>query len=265
MKNIFKEVRTEIKFVRTINVDYFAHIHEDIEIVFVKRGSVTAFCDGKKHQLSDNMCFLTAPYQVHHYTDCDTKGEYILLVIKPSQLLRYGDIFASGAPQTAIYQFDGDDNGVLEALEAALDEFNTEGTTGIMDGYFAVFFGKLLKFYQFEKGKTQNDTVRQIIKYCIDHYRENISISDIANELGVSRSCVSHIFSSRFAINFCDYINSLRLMDSVQLLKNSVLSVTDIALISGFSNLRTFNRAFLKQYGVTPTGYRMKFSTQKVR
>ena len=57
-------------------------------------------------------------------------------------------------------------------------------------------------------------------------------------------------------MNFCDYINSLRLVDAVNMLGNENASITEIAYASGFSTLRTFNRAFLKYYGVTPSEYK---------
>lgn len=260
MRNIFKEVKTKIQFQKRATVDYFAHIHEDVEVVFVKKGRATAYCDGKKYELCDNTFFLVAPYQVHHYTN-SASGEYLLLVIKPSRLLRYGDIFAGGVPKTAVYS--GDNGEADKLLEMAFAEYQKDGYSGILEGYLTAFFGKLLRFYEFEKDKSSSDTVRQILQYCIEHYRESITVGDIARELNVSRSCVSHIFSSRFAINFCDYINSLRLIDAVELLKNKALSVTDVALICGFSNLRTFNRAFLKQYGMPPTVYKREIYHKK--
>ncbi len=261
MRNIFKEVKTKIQFQRRVRVDYFAHIHEDIEVVFVKKGNATAFCEGKKYELCQNSFFLVAPYQVHRYID-SIQGEYILLVIKPSKLLRYGDVFAGGVPKTPVLQLDNDSD-VAKVLEAALEEYIAEGYSGVLEGYLTAFFGKLLKYYNFDNGKAKNDTARQILQYCIEHYRESITVGDIARELNVSRSCVSHIFSSRFAINFCDYINSLRLLDAIELLKNESLSITSVALMSGFSNLRTFNRAFLKQYSTTPTAYRREILHKK--
>lgn len=254
MQNIFKEVKSEVQFQIRTDVNYLAHIHEDIEIIFVKQGSVTAFCDGQKYILGDNTLFLVSPYQVHHYTN-SVEGEYIVLVIKASAMLRYGEILSGGIPKNAAVSIDYE-NKAIRALYLAFEEYILNGYNGITEGYLTVFLGKMLGYFEFVNDRTSNDNVRKILEYCIEHYHENITVSRIAEELGVSRSCISHIFSSRFAINFCDYINSLRLIDSVQLLKNRALSITDIALISGFSNLRTFNRAFLKQYGISPTVYR---------
>ena len=116
----------------------------------------------------------------------------------------------------------------------------------------------LLKHLKLQKKQTSSDVVLQIIDYCLKNYKEPLSVDDVASALNISRSSVSHIFSSRLAISFNDYVNSLRLSDAVKLLKNSNDSVTDIASKVGFGTIRTFNRAFLKQYGMSPTSFRKK-------
>lgn len=196
------------------------------------------------------------PNQVHHYGEC-LKGEYIILIIKPSELLSYNNVFWQGMPISAIWHFkeNGDDNTVY-LTETAMKEFMRDGHSTIIEAYLTALFGKLLKFYQIEKCRITHDTVAQILQYCAAHYKENITVESVADKLHISRSSVSHIFSSRLSMSFCDYINSLRLTDAVHMLKNKNYSITEISYISGFSTIRTFNRAFLKRYGVCPSAYR---------
>jgi AraC-like DNA-binding protein len=61
-------------------------------------------------------------------------------------------------------------------------------------------------------------------------------------------------------MNFCDYINSLRLAEAEKILNNKSYTITEIAGMSGFSTIRTFNRAFLKKYGISPSAYRKQLS-----
>lgn len=256
MKNIFREVKSDLNFYGTHHLDYPTHIHADIELVFVKRGGGTAFCDGKEYRLTDNSFFLVFPNKIHHYKEC-VSGEYIVLIVKPSVLLRYSDIFLEGEPVSALYTFEnGKDDNIVYLLETALHEFNRDGRSSIIDAYLTAVFGKLIKFYTINKSNLSQDTVLQILRYCANNYKDNITVGDIAESLHISRSCVSHIFSSRLSINFCDYINSLRLADAVQLLNCKNYSITEISAMSGFSTIRTFNRAFLKHYGISPSAYR---------
>lgn len=60
-------------------------------------------------------------------------------------------------------------------------------------------------------------------------------------------------------MNFFEYINSLRITEAMELLKDkgkSRLTIIEVAYQVGFNNKVSFNAAFKKQTGVTPTEYR---------
>ncbi|MBR3961255.1 MAG: helix-turn-helix transcriptional regulator, partial [Clostridia bacterium] len=135
-------------------------------------------------------------------------------------------------------------------------ELAHDGRSPIIEAYLTAFFGKLLKKYSIEKSSVKNDTVLKVLHYCKQHYKEDLSLGVVANELHLSRSTLSHIFSNKLQMNFCDYLNSLRLNEAVALMENKNYSITEISYMSGFSTIRTFNRAFVKCYGKSPSAYR---------
>lgn len=256
MQKIFREIKQQIIIENRCSLDFPAHIHEDIELVYVKKGVGVACCDGKKYVLSDNSFFLVFPNQVHHYSQCEG-GEYIVLIIKPSELLGYNNIFEKGVPACALWSFEKEnDENAPYLIEIAVKEFEQEGQSTIIKAYLTALFGKLFKHYNVDKSRVTNDTVLRVLQYCSENYKYNITVNTVANNLNISRSSVSHIFSSRLSMNFCDYINSLRLTDAVNMLKNKNYSITEISYMCGFSTIRTFNRAFSKRYGISPSFYR---------
>ena len=146
MQTIFREIKSKICFRQIINPDFPAHVHDDIEMIYTKRGQGTAYCDGKKYTLADGTWFLAFPNQVHHYADC-ANGEYFLLIIKPSDLLRYGQNFLMGTPESAVAQLEkGQDNNMEYLLETAFGEYQKEGYSDVIAAYLTVIFGKLLPF-----------------------------------------------------------------------------------------------------------------------
>lgn len=262
MQKIFRKIEKQIIFERRTILRSPAHIHDDIELIYVQNGGGTAYCDGKKYPLAEHSFFLVFPNQVHHYSDC-AQGEYIVLVIKPSSLLSYGTVFEEGAPISALWLVDEAENdNIVYLMDTAIKEFTRDGYSTIIQAYLTALFGKLLNIYKIEQNRATHDTVLQILQYCVAHYKENITVNSVAETLHISRSSVSHIFSSRICMNFCDYINSLRLTDAVQLLKNKNYSITEISYMSGFSTIRTFNRAFFKRYGVSPSVYKSQLDSQ---
>ena len=258
-EKVFREIsdmKGALHFKFEKKIDFFAHIHEDIELVYVKKGEATAYCNGVKYKLYDNCFFMVFPNQIHHYVE-SVIGEYIVLKINPSQLLSFNKVFLEGEPVSSLWHFnEGEDDNTVYLMETALTEFKRDGHSPIIDAYLTALFGKLFKFYEIEKSKVSRDTVLKILQYCSEHYKERITVSEVANDLSISRSTVSHIFSARLGINFCEYINSLRLTEAEQMLKNANYSVTEISDVAGFSDVRTFNRAFLNRYGVSPSVYR---------
>ncbi|MBQ4258721.1 MAG: helix-turn-helix domain-containing protein [Lachnospiraceae bacterium] len=253
---MFREVKSKVTLTIRKNLDFPAHVHDDIELVLVKKEGGTAYCDGKKYTLSENCFFQVFPNQVHHYSEF-VQEEYNLLIIKPSELLKYNNDYTAGTPTHAVWQFteNGDDNTVY-LMDLAVREFMRDGYSPIIEAYLTALFGKLLNRYEIEKSRISNDMVLQILQYCAAHYKEDISVGNVAEKLHISRNSISHLFSARLSVNFCDYINFLRLIDAVNMLKNKNHSISEISYLCGFPTIRTFNRAFLKRYGVSPSAYK---------
>lgn len=259
MQEIFREIKPEIVFLTRENPEFPAHIHDEIELIYTKCGQGTAYCDGKKYTLTDGTWFLVFPNQVHRYETC-ADGEYWVLIMKPSELLRYEQVFMKGVPINALCHFEsGQDDGLGYLLEAAYKEYRRDGYSDVIAAYLTVVFGKLLSHFSLEKERFSQNTALNILQYCAAHYKEDLTVRSVAESLGISCSCVSHVFSARFSMSFCDYINSRRLAEAEKLLKNKNYTVTEVANLSGFPTIRTFNRAFLKKYGCSPSAYRKAF------
>ena len=120
-----------------------------------------------------------------------------------------------------------------------------------------LFFGNLLKRITLKDIRSQDMTVLgMILNYCTNNSEKNLSLSLLEKELHVSKYYISHLLRNKLKIGFNDYINSIRVSKACELLLQSDKPVTEISDTVGFNTLRTFNRAFLKQVGITPSAYR---------
>lgn len=254
MNTFFREVKTRLRLTQSLNINFSAHVHDDIELIYVLRGGGTAYCDGKKYPLSQGDLFLAFPNQIHSYADC-ADGAYLLLIVKPSRLLYMADLFRQSVPVSAVCP---GTPALRRLLEDALEEYRTHGDSYTIDGYLTAFFGKLFQTLPLERSNLPNGTLPLLLQYCGQHYTESICLQDLCDHLHISRSYASHIFSSSLGLHFPDYINALRLNRAVSLLENPALNITQVAEASGFPTTRTFNRVFRKQYGSSPSAYRKK-------
>ena len=126
-------------------------------------------------------------------------------------------------------------------------------------GYLHSLFAKLLSRYSFsELQHPSSNAFRAVVEYCTRNYDKDLSLSEMEKALHISKYYISHLFAEKLKIGFNDYVNSLRVSHACRHLRHSDLSVTEISSMVGFSTLRTFNRAFKKQMGCTPSEYRKK-------
>ena len=82
------------------------------------------------------------------------------------------------------------------------------------------------------------------------------SVGKLAARLGVSDRHVRRIFEAHFGVSPLQYLQTRRLLTAKQLLADTDLPITQVALISGFASVRRFNAAFLAHYKLNPTQLR---------
>ena len=84
---------------------------------------------------------------------------------------------------------------------------------------------------------------------------EEIQIASLAQALQVSASHLSHTFRDARDISVMAYVRGRRIKFAAELLRDSALSVTEIAGKCGFESIHAFSRAFKKATGFSPRAY----------
>ncbi|MEO6319869.1 MAG: AlkA N-terminal domain-containing protein [Polaromonas sp.] len=82
------------------------------------------------------------------------------------------------------------------------------------------------------------------------------SVKGLAERLGISDRHVRRIFEAQFGVTPLQYLQTRRLLTAKQLLADTNLPVTQVALMSGFASVRRFNAAFVQHYRINPTQLR---------
>lgn len=102
----------------------------------------------------------------------------------------------------------------------------------------------------------QNLLALQMTSYLQNNYNRDISLSDLAETVGLSRSYTSKCFSSCMGITFSEYLTQLRIAKAKELLaKPDHMKISDVAAAVGFHNAQFFSRTFRKLEGVSPSEY----------
>ena len=104
-------------------------------------------------------------------------------------------------------------------------------------------------------GSSSSQYVLAAIKYIQFNYSHDISVDDIAKAVGVSRSHLYRVFMSNVGQSPIDYLTHYRISEACSLLKNSTLSIAEIAVSVGFFDQFYFSRVFKKVQKVPPSKY----------
>ncbi len=118
----------------------------------------------------------------------------------------------------------------------------------------------LLLMNQMDKLETGTESepqrfVMQILAYVEEHYGDG-ELSELAERMHYDLYWLSKEIRKRTGKTYTELVQDKRLRQAAYLLKNTVMSVTDIAIEVGYSNISYFHRIFQKRYHMTPKKYR---------
>lgn len=105
-----------------------------------------------------------------------------------------------------------------------------------------------------------DDTILNIMKYICAHYEEKITLQDIASFTHTSAVSCSRKFKANMNCSIFEYIMNYRLSKSEELLLNTSLPITEIAVNCGFGTASYYIKHFRQACGVSPAVYRKQHS-----
>lgn len=106
-----------------------------------------------------------------------------------------------------------------------------------------------------EKEKTLDERMSEIINFIQENYT-TVTLEAVADEFHLSKPYVSKYIKEKSGESFVDIVTGIKLKKAKALLKNTSMTVENIAAAVGYENVEHFNRTFKKKHGMTPVQYR---------
>lgn len=239
---------------------YTSHLHYHIELAFVKSGKARAIIDSNEYNVEAGDIVVVFPNQTHRFETVE-KEKYVLLIVNPDFISELAYPLTSTVPSSNVLR-----GGALDPTLSAMIEHISETyysaepyRDAILRGYLLAFFGTLLQRLPVKELDSKEMGVLGIIlNYCINNSDKHLSLEILEKELHISKYYISHVMSNKLKMGFNDYINSIRVSNACKYLTKTDKSMTEISYLVGFNTTRTFNRAFFKQMGMTPSEYKSK-------
>lgn len=98
--------------------------------------------------------------------------------------------------------------------------------------------------------------IRKAMAYIHARYSEPLTREEIADHIGISADYLTDCFRQELGITPITYIRRYRIRQACELLRNSDQSITQVALVVGFSDSAHFTRTFQREVGSTPRAFR---------
>ncbi|MBE5684889.1 MAG: AraC family transcriptional regulator [Ruminococcus sp.] len=252
------------------------HWHDTMEILFCLNGSVTICIDQETLTLSRNQLIVFDSKIVHSIHSNSKLYMFLCIHVNKKQLSSY-------VPDLELYSIrcrpvpldDSNSSQYIHLCQLAHDltRINIEEkSTSAMrsDGTVLLMLADLIQYFSVHtlpentrRQKQSNDVLREIIAYVNSHYKDSLTLDDMARQTGFSREYFCRFFKQHMGITFLRYVNEVRVSHAGRLLSDTDLSISEVMQESGFTNQTLFNRLFKEIYGMTPRQARNSSPTDK--
>ena len=252
---------------------YETHDHSAVEIVLVLEGMVTYMIEETVYQVRKGEVLIVPPDMPHSLNMGDNSSRYLFL-FEPDAIMTMRDIKSMAVYfHKPFHLRDGSEAHVRirELLLRARDAYDKREMM-----WNTVCYSSLLRIYamlgqRYLSGikprsgdglrNMDSEVITAVMTYINNHYREELSLEDVAKFAGFSRYYFSRSFKRQTGYSFKDYLCQKRLQVAMDLLIRTNRSMREVAIESGFGSVATFNRVFREKKGCTPTQYRAIYGT----
>jgi AraC-like DNA-binding protein len=158
-----------------------------------------------------------------------------------------GAVIRGGVPAKMAYEFGGVMMRQVEKVQ----------TVSQMYSLICSVFNRYTKMVAQEKEvEVPNNITEQCRQYILAHYKEKITVNDIADYIGKSPNYISTLFKEKVGMSLNEYINYEKISAAKDLLKYSELDISVIANFLSYQSQAYFGKVFKKMTGETPKHYR---------
>ncbi|NMD38826.1 MAG: AraC family transcriptional regulator [Christensenellaceae bacterium] len=264
------------------NIEYYAYNigsyhynwHNQVELLIVLKGNLELTSGGKSYAMYEDDIIIINPgeghttfaiskecvaFVVHFDLDlfkaiCKLKNN-IYLNFVPSDDNRYSaeaiairQCAANLMELIAVDDKNKDLQVVLNLLSAISPLFNLE--TFVLENNFKAF-----------RGKTENP-IKKMSKYIDKNYMNNISLEELGRIGGYNTNYVSQLFKKHSGVSFYEYLTRIRLREAIIDLRETNLSIADVAYKNGFADVKSFNYYFKSHFSKSPSSYKNSLSAE---
>ena len=230
------------------------HDHDHHQLVLPLKGVLEMEVEGAQAGVTAQRAAAVGAGRMHSFAGGGDNAFLILDMpaFDPGDLLGRAD-FWSAVGERPFVDLEAPVRGFCDFIAAQVPQAGFEGLRAEVAGDF------LLEALARDLGLAPPDLARPLARaraFIEANYRAPITLAAVAGHAGLSESRLSTLYKARFGLTPGRQIARLRLGEAASLLAGTALPITQVALRVGYGDQSAFSRAFQRETGETPAGYR---------
>ena len=255
--NAVYEQRPEKLFIGAMT-DYpvLPHVHAVAELVVLTAGSAVITIDETQYRLSPGDSAVIFPLVPHSFDELSADARGVTAIFPPDIIPEYAGTFHGLQPEVPLLPAARTSLDLRLAVDR-LGSLNMDDNLPMCIAYLHVLLAGVLHSLTYRPvyDYSERGLGHRIISYISEHAFEEITLDSASHALGISASHLSHFFSERLHTNFRRFINAIRIEKARLLMRDPNLTLTEICDACGYTNMRTFRRAFQLELGCLPSDH----------
>ncbi len=249
-----------------------AHYHDYYEIYYLYSGERHYLLEDRIYHIHQGDLVLIPPNVVHQTTEGGGAGSHERMLIYFTRNFLSGFTKEEQASLLRCFQHklkalrpSSKDQTLIEAILAKMRK-EEKRNLPCSPLYQKILLGELLLLASRKTGEQLEDyfypegpvhqKIHNIVRFIGENYQQTLSLSDIAERFFVSPAYLSRAFKRVTGLTLVQYLNTVRVKEAQRLLRESELSVSEVALMVGYGSHTHFGRTFKQMTGLSPVEYR---------
>ncbi|MEG0647025.1 MAG: AraC family transcriptional regulator [Bacteroides sp.] len=243
---------------------YGPHKHLRIEINYVKKGNCVLHLDNESVSFREGEMMIISS-EVSHTFEAGCEGTTLMqLEFLPEVFLKFNLDTGTNKEGPAPFTIFSEENRlikivnnvrIMRAVQRIVNELKLKGRH--YQYLVVMYYAELLVLIDRYMDESYlpictNESLKKAISHIRFNYQTDLTITGVAEYAGVSERYLRKLFAQHLNLSPLDYLNQIRINKSIELLRNTEMSVKEICFVCGFKSPQYFSRIFKQQMGITP-------------
>lgn len=226
-------------------------VRSNFLIHYIHKGSGTYSVGDQVYNLKANDAFIIYPDEITYYVASeDDPWEYSWVEFNGTAVTKYLSATPLSPETPVIYSSPQSEDSITRLAQS--EPVNPYEITGLLYEFLGTFVVDKPKSVSMA-----DEYVKAAISYVHTFYYDvTINVDQISNYVGIDRSYLYRLFKEKLGVSPKKYIMEYKLKTAAKLLRETSLSIGQVALSVGFDDQLYFSTAFRSFFGKSPSNYR---------